>query len=1236
MHPAVPDGVQNDGVYSGGTSSIAKPEDKSEQYCPAPRICPEKCTCSGGLVDCSNKDMDRVPFNIPEEATELRLHTNKITQIPDYAFAKLGKLVKLDICNNHIRELSPNAFSGLVNVRQLNIYSNQIEDLPVEVFQNLPELNILLLNANRINCLRKGTFENLNNLRLLSLFLNNIRAIENGTLDILRSTTLHLGSNPLICDCNLRWITMISTKESSGARCDFPARVKDLEIRNLKPDDFVCEGGERERTANAGSCFIDLPCPDNCQCDGEGKVECVNQDLTSIPPNLPRYTSELDLSGNKISKILADGSFQNLPNLRTLDLSNNRIGKIETGSFDGATNLHSLDLKQNELSHIEKGVFDPLKNLTFLELRENYFKCVKNSTFSGLRKLTHLSLAENMIKTIEINTFEDLPLYTLNLLGNHLICNCYMGWFNTWLNNKNGLVHGNPRCQQPSNLKDLPIADLNNNDLSCSDDEQNGCTQDSTCPEFCTCDKNFVQCREVSVTVPQNIPLETTHLAINSALIRVFNPLDFEYLPNLEVLDLSRNFIGSIIPPPNNRNFKGLRRLKKLNLGYNYIKCIQQDSFTMLWELEELILSSNALSQIFDSTFQNMTHIKKLDISGNPIYCDCNLKWLAIQKWSEGLEIDGKCSEPERTKGLAISDIHRKDFTCQENEPPLYVNGKCDPCVLKPCNGGTCRLTEGNDDFICDCQENYEGRFCEKTIDYCYEKPCQNGAVCHSDSDSNKFTCDCPKGFAGTMCEQNIDDCENHECKHDSKCIDGLNSYTCDCGVGYKGEFCETDIDICEISNNPCMNSGVCVDLGSDYQCHCQQGFKGKNCEQKIDLCLTKIGSPVCKNGALCKSENFDQVVCVCKDGFSGSRCERLDEKPETSTVRINPMTVSTKNSNTNYGSNCDSETCTEKQGSCQSLNGQEFCQCFDGFEGKKCEHIKTITFEDKFSSVKTKIPWPDVKNFTFVGTFADEAGLIFSTDLKNVYSYCTECFLIVYIKRKQVKVSIKQLNEGKPLKVTSAEIITPGTSKFSVVLSQRFITIIDLTSGAMETEVIPSTAQAPKVSSTSEVVVFGYNANLPKKASNPPLTENAKEIGCLEMFQVNNEVVYFDAESEKNGIGTGFCKFQKEIQEDVLMDDPKTAVARICGQQKMQYLHYNDCPSTRKYKYVSRDDCPPTCTNLVPNNVDGSLETDGQTQCCRFSRYRDYTVRYRCEKKPAVVVKTEVAKKCECKPCPA
>jgi len=55
----------------------------------------------------------------------------------------------------------------------------------------------------------------------------------------------HLGKNPLICDCNLRWLAdylEVNPIETSEARCEGPARNQAKKLSQLSKQKFTCEG----------------------------------------------------------------------------------------------------------------------------------------------------------------------------------------------------------------------------------------------------------------------------------------------------------------------------------------------------------------------------------------------------------------------------------------------------------------------------------------------------------------------------------------------------------------------------------------------------------------------------------------------------------------------------------------------------------------------------------------------------------------------------------------------------------------------------------------------------------------------------------------------------------------------------------------------------------------------------------------------------------------------------------
>ncbi|XP_076822954.1 uncharacterized protein LOC143469218 [Clavelina lepadiformis] len=88
-----------------------------------------------------------------------------------------------------------------------------------------------------------------------------------------------------------------------------------------------------------------------------------------------KYLEFLDLSDNKITRIDTK-SFGKAANLRTLVMANNDISDIHFKAFKGTVNLRLIDLTENKLETLYQGTFDysPIDELT-VELWENPFIC---------------------------------------------------------------------------------------------------------------------------------------------------------------------------------------------------------------------------------------------------------------------------------------------------------------------------------------------------------------------------------------------------------------------------------------------------------------------------------------------------------------------------------------------------------------------------------------------------------------------------------------------------------------------------------------------------------------------------------------------------------------------------------------------------------------------------------------------------------------------------------------------
>ncbi|XP_010795647.1 LOW QUALITY PROTEIN: slit homolog 2 protein-like [Notothenia coriiceps] len=773
------------------------------------------------------------------------LSENQIQGVPRKAFRGAVEIKNLQLDYNHISCIEDGAFRALRDLEVLTLNNNNISRLSVASFNHMPKLRTFRLHSNNLQCdcnvawlsewlrqrPRLGLYtqcmapphlrgHNVAEVQKKEFACTGHQSSSSSSCSVIQCPESCTCSNNIV-DCRGKGLTEIPTnlpetiteiRLEQNAIKVIPAgafspykKLRRIDLSNNQISELASDafqglrslnslsGTEDYRSKLGGDCFADLACPEKCRCEGT-TVDCSNQKLTKIPDHIPQYTAELRLNNNEFTVLEATGIFKKLPQLRKINLSNNRITDIEEGTFEGASGVNELILTSNRLENVHHLMLKGLGGLRTLMLRSNRISCVSNSSFVGLSSVRLLSLYDNQITSMNPGAFDTLhSLSTLNLLANPFNCNCHLAWLGDWLRRKR-IVTGNPRCQNPYFLKEIPIQDVAAQDFACEDgNNENSCSPVLRCPAECSCLDTVVRCSNKGLnTLPKGLPKETTELYLDGNHFTQV-PVELSDYKHLTLIDLSNNQIST--------------------------------------------LSNHSLSNMSELlTLFSSVSLPGRALGANPLYCDCHMQWLS--DWvKSGYKEPGiaRCTGPGDMTDKLLLTTPSKKFTCS-GPVDMNIQAKCEPCLSNPCkNDGSCSNDPVNY-YRCNCPFGFKGQNCEEPIHACISNPCHNGGTCHlKEGEESNFWCVCPEGFEGDACEINIDDCEDNDCENNSTCVDGINNYTCMCSAEYTGELCEKKLGFCASDLNPCQHDSVHLTPQGYSECECTPGYVCEHCELDYD-----------------------------------------------------------------------------------------------------------------------------------------------------------------------------------------------------------------------------------------------------------------------------------------------------------------------------------------------------------------------------------------------------------------
>lgn len=623
-------------------------------------------------------------------------HCSRSVEIPKDSFAHLTKLHSLDLSFNNLKHIPTRLPSSLIS---LMVHHNIIENIHENDFHGLPNLKSLHLQGNCQRCqnapfpctpcknisleIHDRAFQNLEQLQVLNLGGNSLTHIKPLWFENLTNLTdLYMSFNLLL--------KPIITKGL------FFKNLRKLERIDLS---FNFAHQDYPKMINLSDDFSNLVSLNTLHLEGL-VFQTIGPD--TLRPLYPlKNLSILNLGTNFIVKSNSS-VFENMPQLKMINLAENRLSPIPTKNLNRRNNGYnqfpdhlsvsqpkrsysddysygwdffkrmkkeclnygkSLSLSANNIFFINPKLFQGYGNITCLNLSHNGFSAALNGTeFSTLHSLKYLDLSYNKIDLAYDFAFQELKnLEVLDLS------------FNSHYFKAFGVTHNlnflkNLPTLRVLNMSDNSIAQLfttymessslvelrfKNNFLGTLWKSKPASrmlfSHLSSLTTLDISNNNISIIRADEINLPHNL----TTLYISNNLLTDFTWQWLTKLKRLQTLDLSFNFLTNIT------GINGSFSLTTLDLSHNQISQLDGGSFSALKSLKVLSLSFNKLTTINQSTFQPQNTVETLHLQSNPFQCTCDLLDFFLWIQDSGMKIprlttDVKCAEPANQKGKAV------------------------------------------------------------------------------------------------------------------------------------------------------------------------------------------------------------------------------------------------------------------------------------------------------------------------------------------------------------------------------------------------------------------------------------------------------------------------------------------------------------------------------------------------------------------------------------------------------
>ncbi|KAK6181284.1 hypothetical protein SNE40_009171 [Patella caerulea] len=347
-----------------------------------------------------------------------------------------------------------------------------------------------------------------------------------------------------------------------------------------------------------------------------------------------------------------------LKELRKLILSQNKLQVLGSNVFSELLHLRHIDLQNNQIASIDRNAFKNLEySLEYLQLSNNKIHDKALHSIRPLKNLRELILSDNSLVNLPTDCFEKLELIaSLDLQRNKIV------------RLRKRSLKGTENYLQVFKMSGNPLSKIEN-DTFVEHDSIKAVFMDNT---------NLGG--KIHASNLHGLEKSLDILSIKNSNLTTGDLLALGNLRSLKVLTLSENRIKRI---PKD-SFLNMKRMQKIDLSNNKISLISNEAFRGIEiTLESVDLSDNKIAVISKCTFERFPHLSDIQLSKNPLICDCQMVWLYHwlklhhPDFSRSL-LDWVCAAPNRNKQTPFRLLKPKDFECSSTSKNETCEWKID------------------------------------------------------------------------------------------------------------------------------------------------------------------------------------------------------------------------------------------------------------------------------------------------------------------------------------------------------------------------------------------------------------------------------------------------------------------------------------------------------------------------------------------------------------------------------